>query len=220
MNGESTIISRQGSGLFLALEGPDGSGKTTQAARLVAWLRGAGLEVVACRDPGGTPLGDRLRSILLDRDGVTIGPQAEMLLYMASRAQLIEEVVRPNLNAGRIVVSDRYMLSNVVYQGYAGGLSVEEVWRVGHAATGGILPDLTLLIDVPPEVAHARIGSPRDRLEDRSDAFRRLVREGYLRALEDYPSPIVLVDGSADPETVALSLQTEVAHAMALGSRS
>lgn len=220
MNGGETTTPHHGPGLFIALEGPDGSGKTTQAARLVDWLRGLGREVVACRDPGGTPLGDRLRSILLDRDGALIGLRAEMLLYMASRAQLVEEVIRPALKAGRIVVSDRFMLSNVVYQGYAGGLPVEEVWRVGQAATGRLLPDLTLLIDVPPEVAHARVGPPRDRLEDRPDAFRRLVREGYLRALDDYPTPFALVDGSADPETVALSLQTEVARALALGSRS
>ncbi len=119
-------------GFFLTLDGPDGGGKTTQAARLVDWLRAEGHDVVACRDPGGTPLGDRLRALLLDRSELAIGLRAEMLLYMASRAQLVEEVVRPAIEAGKVVVSDRFLLANVVYQGYAGGLEVEELWRVGR----------------------------------------------------------------------------------------
>src|SRR4051794_2636421 len=109
-------------GHFIALEGPDGGGKTTQAARLVAWLRERCPNVVACRDPGETTLGEQLRSILLSRSSTRIGIRAEMLLYMASRAQMVDDVIRPALEAGAIVVSDRYLLSNVVYQGYAGGL--------------------------------------------------------------------------------------------------
>src|SRR5947209_6806254 len=135
----STSLAR---GLFLALDGPDGGGKTTQAARLAAWLGERGLEVVSCRDPGGTALGDRLREILLDRATVNLAIRAEMLLYMASRAQLVEEVIRPALAAGRVVVSDRFLLANIVYQGEAGGLSIAEVGQVGRAATGGLLPDL------------------------------------------------------------------------------
>jgi dTMP kinase len=206
-------------GLFIALDGPDGGGKTTQAARLVDWLREQGHEVVACRDPGGTHLGDRLREILLDRATVHLSVRAEMLLYMASRAQLVEEVIRPGLEAGRLVVSDRYLLANVVYQGYAGGLPVDEVWHVGEAATGGLLPDLTLVIDVPPEVAQARVGAPRDRMEDRPDAFRQRVREGFLRAVATYPRPVAVIDGSADPEAVAAQLRDEVSRALALRPR-
>lgn len=203
-------------GLFLALDGPDGGGKTTQAARLVDWLRGRGLDVVACRDPGGTALGDRLRAILLDRSEMAIGLRAEMLTYMASRAQLVEEVIRPALEAGKVVVSDRFLLANVVYQGHAGGLPVEEIWRVGLGATGGLLPDLTLVVDVPPQVAEARVGGPRDRMEDRGDEFRRKVRSGFLRELKTYPAPYLLIDGSADVEAVAAKIRSEVARALGL----
>ena len=206
-------------GLFIALDGPDGGGKTTQAARLVDWLRGRGREVIACRDPGGTALGDRLRAILLDRDEVEPVPWAETLLYMASRAQLVEQVIRPALEAGRDVVADRYLLANLVYQGYAGGLPMDAIWRVGEAATGGLLPNLTLLIDVPPAVAKARVGAARDRMEDRPDAFREKVRAGFLRLAEMYPSPIIVVDGAADADAVAACLRSEVEHALGVRPR-
>lgn len=207
-------------GLFVALDGPDGGGKTTQAARLADWLRDLGHDVVACREPGGTPVGERLREILLDRGTVGLSVRAEMLLYMACRAQLVESVIRPALARGQMVVSDRYLLASVVYQGCAGGLPVDEVWQVGRAATGGLMPDLTLLLDVPPDVAAGRIGAPRDRIEDRPDTFREKVRAGFLAALKSYPAPIVLVDGSADPGAVAARLQDEVQRALALGSRT
>lgn len=205
---------------FIALEGPDGSGKTTQAARLVGWLCDLGQEVVACRDPGGTGLGDRLRSILLDRSELTISLRSEMLLYMASRAQLVEEVIQPALTAGKIVVSDRFLLSNVVYQGYAGGLDPEEIWSVGTIATGSLLPGLTLVVDVPPEIALRRTGGARDRIEDRPESYRKQVREGFLNAAKMYPGRIVVVDGSAETEMVASQLQREVSHALGLNSRA
>jgi dTMP kinase len=206
-------------GRFIVFEGPDGSGKTTQAARLVAWLASIGRDVVACREPGGTALGERLRSILLERSNVAIGMRAEMLLFMSSRAQLVEEVIRPALARGAIVVVDRFLLSTVVYQGCAGGLDVEELWRVGLTSTAGLLPDLTLLVDVPPEVAEARIGPPRDRIEDRGDDSRKRVREGFLMAAKTYPAPIVVVDGSSDPDSVAARIQSEVMRALALAPR-
>jgi dTMP kinase len=217
-------------GLFLVLDGPDGGGKTTQAATLAEWLRARGLDVVTCRDPGGTPLGDRLRAVLLDRDSVSFGLRSEMLLYMASRAQLVEEVVRPALARGRVVISDRFLLANIVYQGYAGGLGMAEVGRVGMAATGGLLPDLTLILDVPPGVARARVGRARDRMEDRPEKYHARVRAGFLRAAEEasagvggcayYPAPVVVVDASAAPDAVADRIRSEVERALALGPRS
>ncbi|QDV34348.1 Thymidylate kinase [Tautonia plasticadhaerens] len=178
------------------------------------------MEVVSCRDPGGTPLGDRLRALVKDRGDVPIGMRAEMLLFMSSRAQLVEQVIRPALDAGRVVVCDRYLLSNVVYQGYAGGLGVEELWTVGRAATGGLMPDLTLLIDVPPEVARSRTGGPRDRIEDRGEDYRARVRDGFLRASASYPAPISVIDGSTGPDEVALRIEGEVRRALGIGPRS
>lgn len=218
---------RPAGGLFLTLDGPDGGGKTTQAAQLAAWFRARGREVVTCRDPGGTSLGERLRAILLDRGTVNLALRAEMLLYMAGRAQLVEELIRPALQAGRVVVSDRFLLSNIVYQGYAGGLSVDEVARVGMAATGGLLPDLTLVLDVPPSEARSRVGPARDRIEDRSEAYHARVRQGFLeaaRAAEQgqgecsyYPAPIALIDASADSEAVFSRIRSEVERVVALG---
>ena len=118
-----------------------------------------------------------------------------------------------------MVVGDRYLLSNVVYQGYAGGLDVADIWHVGRAATGGLMPDLTLVIDVPPDVARARIGPPRDRIEDRGEEYRAEVREGFLRAAEGYPGAIAVVDGSADPATVSDRIRTEVTRALAIAPR-
>lgn len=214
-----------GRGLFLTLDGPDGGGKTTQAARLAEWLRARGVEVATCRDPGGTALGERVRRILLDRATVDLAPRAEMLLYMASRAQLVAEVIRPALAAGKVVVSDRFLLANLVYQGDAGGLPTDEIASIGRAATGGLLPDLTMLLDVDPRVARARVGAARDRIEDRPDDYHARVRDGFLRAAQagrcpDYPAPIVVIDATADPDAVFGRIESEVERALALGSRS
>jgi dTMP kinase len=208
-----------GRGLFVSLDGPDGGGKTTQAARLVAWLEGRGLNVVTCRDPGGTPLGDRLRAILLERSAFEPGMLTEMLLYNASRAQLVEDVIRPALDAGKVVVSDRFLLANVVYQGYAGGLPVESIWEVGRVATGGLMPDLTLVLDLPLELARSRVGRSRDRIEDRPGEFHARVRAGFLEAARTYPLPIRVIDASGDPEAVALQIRVEVAHALEIDPR-
>ena len=211
---------RASRGQFFCLEGPDGAGKSTQAARLADWLRASGFEVVSCRDPGGTALGDRLRPLILGRDGPPIGLRAEMLLYMASRAQMVSEVIRPALDAGKAVVTDRFLLSNVVYQGYAGGLDVDELWRVGRSATGGLMPDLTVVIDLPTDLAKGRVGVPRDRIEDRGDAYRERVRAGFLEAVDSYPASIAVVDGATDPDEVFRRIEHEVTRALGTDPRS
>jgi dTMP kinase len=161
-------------------------------------------------------LGERLRSLLLDhdKDGLRIGLRAEMLLYMASRAQLVEELIGPALAEGRLVVCDRFLMANVVYQAHAGGLDPGEVWAVGQIATGGVLPDLTLVLDVPPEVAAARRGPARDRMEARTEAYHRAVRAGYLRELESRRVAAVRIDAAADEETVAARILDEVRRAL------
>jgi dTMP kinase len=168
-------------GLFFAFDGIDGVGKTTQLQAFVDWLRGDGLAVTVCRDPGSTPLGERLRGILLASDEATpIALRSEMLLYMAARAQLVEEVIRPALAAGRVVVSDRFLLANVVYQGHAGGLPVTEVRGVGVVATAGVRPDCTFLLDMDPVLAGARMQRTLDRVEGRGAAYRQRLRDGFL----------------------------------------
>jgi len=217
-------------GFFLAFEGPDGGGKTTQAERLADWLQSQGLVVVSCRDPGGTELGNRLRELLLVRHATPIGLRAEMLLYQAARAELVEEVITASLAVGKVVVSDRYLLSNIVYQGTAAGLLEEEIAMVGMVATAGVLPDLTIILDVPPEVAQARTGGARDRIEDRPPAYQAKVRDGFLAALAGaaqsgargrcpyYPAPLVAIDSSGDSDRVFAQIQREVARVLALGS--
>ena len=143
--------------MFFSFDGVDGVGKSTQIRLLADVLRGQGREVVTCRDPGGTPLGEKLRALLLDHHDVLIHRRTEMLLYMASRAQLVEEVIRPALAAGKVVVSDRYLLANVAYQAHGGGLDPDDVLARRGRDLGGVVPNLVLLLDMPADKAAARI---------------------------------------------------------------
>lgn len=197
-------------GLFVSVDGGDGVGKSTQLDLLLPWLRECGHDVAACRDPGSTPLGEAIRQIVLHRHDLAIHRRAEMLLYMAARAQLVEEVIRPAIEQGRTVVSDRYLLANVVYQGYGGGLDVEELWRVGNTAVAGLMPDLVLLLDVPPEVARLRLGRPLDRMESQGEEFRRRVRDGFLYEAARRSEQIVVVDASGSIEEVQAALRSHL----------
>jgi dTMP kinase len=181
--------------LFLSLDGLDGTGKSTQCALLADWLRSRGHAVTTCIDPGGTPLGGELRKLVLHYRP-DIDRTCEALLFMASRAQLLSEVIRPALDAGKTVVSDRYLLANVVYQGHAGGLDVERLWEMGRFAAGGLEPDLTIVLDLPPEQAALRRGRPGDRIESRDADYHARLRAGFLAEARRRPERIRVVDAS------------------------
>jgi dTMP kinase len=186
--------------VFVTFEGLDGSGKTTQAGLLVEALRREGREVVATREPGGTPLGERVRSILLDSDEMS--PWAEAALFAAARAELVERVIAPALEAGRDVVSDRYVDSSLAYQGIARRLGVEDVLELNLRATRGLLPDRTVLVLVDPEEALRRTRTA-DRIEREGVEFHRAV-DGAYRALADmFPDRILTVDGTLPPDEIA-----------------
>jgi dTMP kinase len=186
--------------VFLTLEGVDGSGKTTQANLLAESLRTEGRDVVATREPGGTPLGEEVRRLLLE--GVEVSPWVEAALFAAARAELVARVIAPALQAGRVVVCDRYIDSSLAYQGIARQLGVQRVLDLNLAATDGLLPDRTFLVLVDPQVA-ARRGSASDRIEREGQAFHRKVDEAYRSLAEMFPQRITTVDGNRAPAEVA-----------------
>ncbi len=181
--------------LFISLDGLDGTGKSTQCRLLADWLRKQGYEVIECADPGGTAAGDAIREILLGQKHDLALP-CEALLFMASRAQLTAEVIRPALDAGRTVVADRFLLANVVYQGHAGGLDPNQLWEIGKVATGGLMPHLTFVLDLPVATALSRRSGPADRVESRDIAYHTRVREGFLAEGRRHPDTIQVVDAS------------------------
>ena len=200
--------------MFLSIDGGDGTGKSTQAELLCQWLGQQSRAVVACRDPGSTRLGEAVRNLLLDRHDLEIDRRSEMLLYMAARAQMVEEVIRPALEQGKAIVSDRYLLANVAYQGYGGGLDVATLWEVGRVATGGLMPDLTIVLDVPAEVAAARLARPLDRMEQQGAAFHARVREGFLTEAARQPERIVVVSAVGSVEQVQAEIRRIVRQIM------
>jgi dTMP kinase len=200
-------------GLFVSLDGLDGTGKSTQCRLLAEWLRGRGLAVTECMDPGGTEVGDVVRDLLLHHRGELALP-CEALLFMASRAQLVAEVIRPALQAGQAVVCDRFLLANVVYQGHASGLDPARLWEVGRFATDGVEPDLTLVLDLPPEVALARRQRPPDRLESRDADYQVRVREGFLVEARRQPGRIRVIDATWPVDVVHEAICQEVTRVL------
>ena len=167
--------------MFLSFDGGEGCGKSTQIKLTCEWLTEQGYDVIACRDPGSTQLGDSVREILLHRNDLQISCRSEMLLYMAARAQLVEEIIKPALEQKKFVISDRYLLANIAYQGHARGLNIESLYDIGRCATQGIMPDLTIYLDVPLDIAYKRIDSrPLDRMEKQGYEFHAKVRNGFF----------------------------------------
>jgi len=200
--------------MFFSIDGGDGTGKSTQVELFCNWLAKLGRSVVACRDPGSTPLGEAVRELLLLRHDLRIDRRSEMLLYMAARAQLVEEVIRPALGQDKTVVCDRYLLANVVYQGYGGGLDVEMLWEVGRVATGGLMPQLTVVLDMPAGEAAARIPGQLDRMEQQGEAFHARVRQGFLAEAARHPGEIVVVDAAGPIDKVRAEIRAAAETAM------
>lgn len=198
--------------MFFSFDGLDGVGKTTQLDLFCQWLRDSGRDVVRCVDPGSTRLGEAVREILLDKKEIDIARTAEMLLFMAARAQLVEEVISPALAAGKTVVSDRYLLANVVYQGHAGGLEIDTLWKIGEVATRGLRPDLTFVLDMPPEAATGRINRGLDRMESRGAEFQCRLRDGFLAEAARDLERIAIINAARPIEVVADEIRERAAR--------
>ncbi|MGA5702090.1 dTMP kinase [Peterkaempfera bronchialis] len=198
---------RAGTGYFIALEGGDGAGKSTQAQALAEWIRSKGHEVVLTREPGGSPVGQRLRAMLLDVGNTGISHRAEALLYAADRAEHVENVILPALERGAVVITDRYMDSSIAYQGAGRDLSATEVTRISRWATGGLVPDLTVLLDVDPEAARERFTEALDRLESEPGEFHRRVRAGFLALAAADPSRYLVVDAARPAGAVTTAIR-------------
>lgn len=195
--------------MFIALDGGDGAGKGVQIEFLKRWLAERGLDFVFVRDPGDTSLGDIIRSLLLKNSAIDICPLAEAALFMASRAQLVQEIIEPALEAGKVVLVDRYLLSTVVYQGYANDATEEEIatlWRIGTVFTKGILPDVTFILDCPSEVCNERLSRDRDRIEARGIKFHSKVAQGYRQAAQTWNQyargEVFVIDATLTPQEV------------------
>jgi len=197
--------------MFISFEGLDGCGKTTQAELLEAYLETRDFEVVATREPGGTELGETLRQIVLH--GGKVSPWAEVAIFAAARAELVEEVIEPALRRGATVLSDRFVDSSLVYQGVARGLGVENVLQLNLHATKGLLPDRTFLLLVDEKLSESRVGEERDRMERESEEFRRLVGDGYRRLAEMFPERIVALDGTQPREAIARQVRQSLEEA-------
>ncbi|GAA3605465.1 dTMP kinase [Agrococcus terreus] len=192
-------------GAFITLEGGDGSGKSTQAALLQAWLEAEGRTVVRTREPGGTELGGEIRRLVQHTEG-HVAPRAEALLYAADRAHHVATLVRPALERGEVVLQDRYLDSSVAYQGAGRELEPDEIRELSLWAADGLLPDLTILLDLPPVQGRERMAgredAPYDRLEEAGEAFAERVREAYLVLAAAEPERFAVVDASGSPEAV------------------
>jgi dTMP kinase len=198
-------------GVLVTFEGVEGSGKSTQIERLRAWLDAEGFAVLVSREPGGTPIGEQVRAVLLDPDNGAMDGLTELFLYLASRCQHVREVVRPAIQRGMVVLLDRYVDSSVAYQGGGRGLGPRPVARLNKLATGGLAPDLTILVDVPVEVGRRRKGaSGLDRLERERVEFHERVRDSYLQLARRAPRRWCVVDGGQPAGDIARSIRVAV----------
>lgn len=201
-------------GRFITLEGPEGAGKSTHLHILAGYLRNKGVEVVETREPGGTPLAETIRSLVRDvRDDAPV-PSSETLLFLASRAQTVEKVIRPALERGAWVLCDRFADSTFAYQGFGRGFDVDMLKNINSFATGGLKPDLTFLLDIPPEISSTRLANRQkatstaaDRIESAGDGFHRRLRDGFLELAKCEPERFAVIDASGDMDAVSKSME-------------
>ena len=205
--------------MFITFEGGDGSGKTTQVRQTAEYLRNNGYDVLLTREPGGTSIGDQIRGILLDNmDNTEMHARTELLLFCASRAQLVAEVITPHLEKGGVVISDRYVDSTYAYQGYGHGLDVDKLRKVVTFATGGLIPDLTIYLDITPEDALRRrasgtlFGETWNRLDDMEMAFHQRVYKGYRNLVLAEPARFAEIKAADTPENIQIAIRKRLAE--------
>lgn len=191
-------------GLFITIEGADGAGKTTQIEKLKDYLSGKGYDIILCREPGGTAISEEIRKVILNKDFTEMGYMTELLLYTSARAQLVEQVIRPALNAEKTVICDRFVDSSAVYQGVARGLGVELVYQVNEYAIGDTMPDVTILLDVPGKtgIRRKKTQGELDRMELEADTFHEKVSDAYRSLGEKFPERIKRIDGTQKIEEI------------------
>ncbi len=199
---------------FISLDGIDGVGKSTQTAQLLQYLTDQGHDVISVRDPGSTEIGARLRAILLDSE-LVMHRRTEAMLFMASRCEMIETTIRPALEHGKTVVSDRFLLANVVYQSIGGDVSAEQLWEMGRWANGGLQPDLTLLLDMPATAAMKRLDGPADRMESRGLQYMESVRQAFLQQLPSASGRTAVINADQDANAVTAEMLAVVAEFLA-----
>src|SRR5450432_1455522 len=214
------VLKSKHTGKLISFEGSEGSGKTSQIARLAGRLQGLKRDVVTVREPGGTEIGEQIRNIIVHNSrGDEMCPETELLLFTAARAQVVREVIAPALQRGAIVLSDRFLDSSTVYQGIARHLAPDPVNQINLFAVGDVMPDLTIVIDVPTEVSLARISQRAsdlpDRMERENISFYTKVREGYLLLAQQWPARVVVVDGTMSPDALDKKIWTEVQKRLA-----
>lgn len=189
-------------GYFISIEGPDGSGKSTQIENIKRYFEGIDREIIFTREPGGTQIGERIRDIILDKNFTEMDSLTEAMLYAAARAQHVAQLIKPALDDGKVVICDRFVDSSLAYQGYGRKL-IEQVKTINDLAVNGCMPDLTLLFELDPRIGKHRIeGKDQDRLESEADAFHMDVYEGYLKLKEMFPERIVAIDASKSIEVI------------------
>jgi dTMP kinase len=197
-------------GKFIVLDGPEGAGKSTQIERLVGRLRELGRTTTAVRDPGSTPVSERIREVLLDPRLPDMDVRTEVFLYMASRAEMVKRVIRPALDVGLVVVSDRFISSTAAYQGAAGGIDPAVIWQLGQVACAGVEPDLTVILDLDVGRGFGRMKRERDRIESKDREYHEKVRQGFLAMARERPDKFVVIDADRPADAVAADIEKAV----------